>query len=93
MATPYEAERASEILGCTLGRMSSAEETRLLEVLVTHNEPVLYEDLVCALGISRAGVRELAVRLQTVGYAVVDDKTDTVAATPAADAVLRGAIG
>jgi DNA-binding IclR family transcriptional regulator len=73
--------------------MSSAEETRLLEVLVTHNEPVLYEDLVCALGISRAGVRELAVRLQTLGCAVVDDETDTVAATAAADTVLRGATG
>ena len=73
--------------------MSSAEETRLLEVLVTHNEPVLLEDLGCALGISRAGVQELAIRLQTLGYALVDDKTDTVAATPAADAVLRGATG
>ena len=73
--------------------MSSAEETRLLEVLVTHNEPVLYEDLVCALGISRAGVQQLAIRLQTLGCAVVDDETDTVTATAAADAVLRGATG
>ena len=73
--------------------MSSVEETRLIEVLVTHNEPVLFEDLGCALGMSRGGVRELAIRLQTLGYAVVDDNTDTVAATPAADAVLRGATG
>ena len=73
--------------------MSSAEETRLLEVLVTHNEPVLYEDLVCALGISRAGVQQLAIRLQTLGCAVVDDETDTVAATAAADGVLGGATG
>ena len=73
--------------------MSSAEETRLIEILVTHNEPVLFEDLGCALGMSRGGVRELAIRLQTLGYAVVDDKTDTVAATPAADAVLRGPTG
>jgi DNA-binding IclR family transcriptional regulator len=64
------------------------EETRLIEVLLTHNEPVLCEDLACALGISHAGVQELAIRLQTLGYAVVDDDNDTVAATPAADAAL-----
>jgi DNA-binding IclR family transcriptional regulator len=70
--------------------MSSAEETRLIEILVTHNEPVLYEDLVCALGLTRGGVQELAIRLQTLGYAIVDDDNATVAATPAADKVLRG---
>ena len=73
--------------------MSSAEETRLIEILVTHNEPVLYEDLVCALGITRGGVQELAIRLQTLGCAVVDDETDTVVATPAADGVLGGVTG
>jgi DNA-binding IclR family transcriptional regulator len=73
--------------------MSSAEEMRLIEVLVTHNEPVLYADLVCALGISRAEVRELAIRLQTLGCAMVDDDADTVAATPAADGVLGSAAG
>jgi hypothetical protein len=73
--------------------MSSAEETRFMEILVTHNEPVLVEDLVCALGISRAGVQELAVRLQTLGYVVVDDDHATVAATAAADGVLGGTTG
>ena len=73
--------------------MSAAEETRLIEVLVTHNEPVSCEDLACALGMTRAGVRELAGRLQTLGYAVVDGDNETVAATPAADSALRGALG
>lgn len=70
--------------------MTSAEETRLIEVLVTHNEAVLCEDLACALGLPRTGVRELAMRLQTLGYAVVDTENDTIAATPAADTVLLG---
>jgi DNA-binding IclR family transcriptional regulator len=73
--------------------MTSAEETRLIEVLVTHNEPVLCEDLACALGMPRAGVRELAIRLQTLGYAVVDNEHDTVAATSAADTALLGGTG
>jgi biotin operon repressor len=73
-------------LACTLRRMNSAEEIRLIEVLITHNEPVSCADLACALGMTRAGVQELAIKLQTLGYAVVDDNTDTVAASPAADA-------
>ena len=71
--------------------MSAAEETRLIEVLITHNEPVSAVDLACALGMTRSEVQELAARLQTLGYAVVDDDNETVAATPAADAALRGA--
>jgi DNA-binding IclR family transcriptional regulator len=70
--------------------MGSDADTRLIEILVTHNEPVLIEDLVCALGISRAGVQALAVRLQTLGYAALYEDQGTVAATPAAEAVLRG---
>jgi DNA-binding IclR family transcriptional regulator len=70
--------------------MSAAEETRLIEVLITHNEPVLCEDLACALGMTRAEVQDLAIRLQTLGYVVVDSNSETVAATPAADAALRG---
>ena len=66
--------------------MNSAEEMRLIEVLITHNERVSCADLACALGMTRAGVQELAIKLQTLGYAVVDDNTDTVAASPAADA-------
>ena len=73
--------------------MSSAEETRLIEVLVTHNEPVSCVDLACALRMTRGGVQELAIRLQTLGYAVVDHDSDTVAATPGADAALRGGLG
>lgn len=69
--------------------MNSAEETRLIEVLITHNGPVSCADLACALGMTRAGVQQLAIKLQTLGYAVVDDDTDTVAATPMADAALR----
>jgi biotin operon repressor len=68
----------------------SNEETRLIEVLVMHNEPVSSEDLACALRLSRAEVQELAIRLQTQGYAVLDADHDTVAATPAADAALQG---
>lgn len=67
----------------------SADEVRLIEILLTHNEPVLCEDLACALGMRRAGVQALAIRLQTQGYAVVDTHNDTVAATTAADATLR----
>jgi biotin operon repressor len=73
--------------------MSTAAETRLVEVLITHNEPVLGADLACALGLSRAGVRELALRLQTLGYVVVDDDNDTIAATGAAETVLRDGLG
>jgi DNA-binding IclR family transcriptional regulator len=69
--------------------VSSATERRLIEILITHNEPVLCEDLACALGMARAEVHELAVGLQTQGYAVVDDATETVEATPAADDALR----
>jgi len=69
--------------------MSSVEETRLIEILLTHNEPVLREDLACALGISDGEIQELAIKTQTLGYALVDDANDTVAATPAADTALR----
>jgi hypothetical protein len=69
--------------------MSSAEETRLIEVLLTHNEAVLYVDLACALGMTVAGVRQLAIKLQSLGYAIVDDDNGTVEATPAADAALQ----
>jgi Mn-dependent DtxR family transcriptional regulator len=68
--------------------MSNVEETRLIEVLLTHNEPVLRGDLACALGISQSDVQALAIKLQTLGYAVVDEAHDTVAATPAADTAL-----
>jgi DNA-binding IclR family transcriptional regulator len=70
--------------------MRSNEETRLMEVLIMHNEPVLCEDLACALRLSRAEVKQLAVRLQTHGYVVLDDDHDTIAATPAADTALHG---
>lgn len=73
--------------------MCCAEETRLIEVLVTHNEPVLYKDLVCALGISRGDVQELASRLQALGYVAIDEDRATVAATAAAEGVLRGGTG
>ena len=69
--------------------MISADETRLIEILITHNEPILRVDLGCALGITQAGVEELALRLQTLGYAVVDQDNGTVAATAGADAALR----
>jgi hypothetical protein len=39
---------------------------------------------------TRAEVQDLAIRLQTLGYVVVDSNSETVAATPAADAALRG---
>jgi DNA-binding IclR family transcriptional regulator len=73
--------------------MSNVDETRLIEVLVTHNEPVLCSDLVCALGMSRDGVRQLAMRLQSLGYVVVDEDNDTVAATSAADVALHSQRG
>jgi biotin operon repressor len=66
--------------------MSSAEEARLIEILLTHNEPVSSEDLACALGMRRAAVQALAFRLQSQGYVVIDSDNDTVAATSAADA-------
>jgi DNA-binding IclR family transcriptional regulator len=72
--------------------MSSAQEMRLIEILVTHNQPVLSEDLACALGITRGEVHALAIRLQSLGYTAVDDATDTVAATSLADAALRGGL-
>jgi NCAIR mutase (PurE)-related protein len=73
--------------------MMSAEETRLIEVLVTHNEPVLRADLACALGVTDAGINELATRLQALGYAVVNHDNNTVAATAEADAALRSSLG
>ena len=69
--------------------MSNLDETRVIEVLLTHNEPVSCDDLACALRISRGGVQELAIRLQTLGYVVVDENNDTVAATSAADVALH----
>jgi Mn-dependent DtxR family transcriptional regulator len=73
--------------------MRNLDETRLMEILVTHNEPVLCEDLACALGISRGGVQQRAIRLQTLGYVVVDEDNDTVASTSAADTALRSRPG
>jgi len=69
--------------------MSSAAEMRLMEVLITHNEPVSCDDLACALGLTPAGVRDLGLGLQRLGYVVVNADRDTVAATPAADSALR----
>lgn len=69
--------------------VSSAAEARLIEILLTHNEPVSCEDLACALGMRRAEVAALGVRLQMQGYAIVDSDNDTVAPTPNADAALR----
>ncbi len=69
--------------------MNSAEETRLIEVLLTHNEPVSCEDLACALRLQRADVEALAIGLQVQGLAVIDVDNDTIEATPAADAALR----
>jgi len=65
--------------------MSSAEEARLVEILLTHNEAVACEDLSCALGIPRTAVQALAVTLQDRGYAIFDPATDSVEATPTAD--------
>jgi hypothetical protein len=50
----------------TLLQMSSADESRFLEVLVTHNEPVMWLDLACALGLTSAGIEELATSLQAI---------------------------
>ena len=69
--------------------MKSAEETRLIEVLLTHNEPVSCEDLACALGLPRSDVRAVALELQVKGFAVVDVDHDTVEATPNADVAWR----
>jgi biotin operon repressor len=71
--------------------MDSADEARLIEILLTHNEPVSCDDLACALGIRRAEVQVLATRLQTKGFAVVDTDNDTVAATAAADPAVHTA--
>lgn len=77
---PFDAAAA----GCR-----SAEETRLIEVLLTHNEPVSCEDLACVLRLQRAEVRALAIGLQAQGFAVVDVNNDTIEATPSTDAALR----
>ena len=69
--------------------MSSAEEIRLIEILITHNEPVSSEDLACALDMTRAGVQALAIRLQALGYPTVDNANDTVAATSLAEPALH----
>jgi len=66
--------------------MSPGEDTRLIEVLLTHNEPVSCEDLACALELPRPDVRALALGLQTRRFVVVDIDHDTVEATPEADA-------
>jgi DNA-binding IclR family transcriptional regulator len=67
-------------------RVGSAREMRLIEVLLTHNEPVSCEDLACALGLPRSDVRVLALGLQARGCTVVDVDHDTVEATPDASA-------
>jgi Mn-dependent DtxR family transcriptional regulator len=68
--------------------MISAHESRLIEVLITHNEPVSSVDLACALGMTRPGVEELANRLQALGYTVIHDD-GTVTATAAADVAMQ----
>jgi hypothetical protein len=54
---------------------------------------VLCVDFACAQGITRAGVHELAIRLQTLGYVVGDDDSQRVAASPAEDRALRSPPG
>jgi Mn-dependent DtxR family transcriptional regulator len=65
---------------------------RAIEVLVTHNEAVSREDLACALGVSTARVWDIAIKLRDIGYVEMDDRADTVTATPrASDAIdLKG---
>lgn len=67
--------------------------SRAVEVLVTHNEPVSYDDLACALGVSSGRVGEIANVLQRIAYVVLDETSDMVIATPRAadanDATLR----
>jgi biotin operon repressor len=54
---------------------------RMLEILVTHNEPVTRDDLACALGVSSVDVWDLATKLQTLGLVALDERDLSVAAT------------
>jgi biotin operon repressor len=58
---------------------------RAIEVLITHNEAVSRDDLACALGLSGARVWEIALRLQSLGYAVVDEQNALITATSQAN--------
>jgi hypothetical protein len=57
---------------------------RAIEVLVTHNEPVSRSDLACALGVSNAAAWDIAIALETLGYARLDNGHESVEATPQA---------
>ncbi len=64
-------------------RASQADEglaERALEVLLTHNEPVSFDDLACALGVSAAHAREIADTLQAHGQATLNEDARMVAA-------------
>jgi DNA-binding IclR family transcriptional regulator len=72
---------------------------RAIEVLVTHNEPVTFTDLACALGVTDAQVWGIATRLRTLGYVTLDERQAAVEATALAtdptdqrrrDELLRG---
>ena len=57
---------------------------RAIEILITHNEAVSYDDLACALGVSEARVCEIAAKLRALGYAELDEQTSMLTATPEA---------
>ena len=58
---------------------------RAIEVLLTHNEAVSRDDLACALGVSDERVWEIALKLQSLGYAVLDEQNAMITATPQAN--------
>jgi biotin operon repressor len=58
--------------------------TRLIEILVTHNEAVSRDDLACALGMSADEVWALAQALQAHGEVTLDEADQSVVATPRA---------
>jgi len=53
---------------------------RALEVLITHNEAVLRDDLACALGVSADQAWEIAAKLQSLGHADLDEEAATATA-------------
>jgi hypothetical protein len=53
---------------------------RALEVLITHNEAVLRDDLACALGVSVDQAWEIATKLQSLGHAELDVEAATATA-------------
>lgn len=57
---------------------------RAIEVLITHNEAVSCDDLACALGVSDAHAWQIAISLQSLGYAVLDEQNALITATPQA---------